>query len=225
MKGIARSRVAAVAVGSLVVMGLGAGGAVAANTIGSQDIRNQSIRGIDVAAGTIDASELRNRGINGPDIGMDTIGRPQLRPGSVGANQISPHVMDRINKSAEDGKPGEDGVANVNAGANYEHTWPGDNGESLNTIIQKCPDGQVATGGGYSTWGGSDVNEGGTPYDLGGDNKNIQVTVSAPYTEEAYDPDKYGGNIRPTEWIVKGYNNGSTDQVVRAWVVCADVPS
>jgi hypothetical protein len=114
-------------------------------------------------------------------------------------------------------------LSDVIAGAGYTHTWAGDNGSELNTIIESCPEGQVALGGGFSMWGGSDVNAGGTAYDLGGDNKNIQVTVSAPYYEEHYDESKYGGNIRPTEWVVKGYNNGDTAQIVRTWVTCATV--
>ena len=113
-------------------------------------------------------------------------------------------------------------IGNVTTGANYTNTWAGDGGAQLHTIVNKCAPGQVAVGGGFSTWGGSDVNESGLAYDLGGDNKDIQVTVSAPYTGEAYDPDKYNGDIRPDRWVVKGYNNGSADQIVRAWVVCAD---
>jgi len=120
------------------------------------------------------------------------------------------------------GQSGKDGVADVNSGASYNNVWQGDNGASLNTIVSKCDAGQVALGGGFSTYGGSDQNESGLAYDLGGDNKNIQVTVSAPYTGKGYDETMYHGGILPDRWVVKGYNNGSTNQVVRAWVVCAN---
>ena len=112
------------------------------------------------------------------------------------------------------GVQGDPGLSNVIAGAGYTDTWTGDNGASLHTSRGECPAGQYAIGGGFSTWGGDK--------DLGGDNKDIQITVSAPYFEGDYKPVDDAGNFRPTEWVIKGYNNGSTDQVVRPWVVCAN---
>ncbi len=85
----------------------------------------------------------------------------------------------------------------------------------MHTALGQCGEGQYATGGGFSTWGGDK--------DLGGDNKSIQITVSAPYFEGDYVPVNDGGDFRPTEWVIKGYNNGDTMQIVRPWVVCADV--
>jgi hypothetical protein len=147
------------------------------------------------------------------------IGSKDIKPGGVHEVNLGTRLQAKIDKD------GAHGLANVTTGAGYNHTWAGDAGASLNTIVSKCAPGQVAVGGGFSTWGGSDTNESGLAYDLGGDNKDIQVTVSAPYTGEQYDPAKYNGDIRPDRWVVKGYNNGDADQIVRAWAVCADSPA
>jgi hypothetical protein len=116
-----------------------------------------------------------------------------------------------------EGPKGRSGVSNLIAGAGYTTEWTGDKGATLQTAREECPAGQYALGGGFSTFGGDK--------DLGGDNKDIQVTVSAPYFEGDYKPVDEAGNFRPTEWVVKGFNNGTTAQVVRAWVTCADIPA
>jgi len=187
------NRIAAVVAGSVIVVGLGATGAVAGTLIGSSDIQDGAVRGVDLSNGV--NARLQNKATDSQ------------------INGIAGRVA---------GLEGESSVGNVTAGAGYNHTWPG-NSDVLNTIVAKCDEGQVALSGGFSTWGGSDVNESGLAYDLGGDNENINVTVSAPYTGEAYDENKYGGNIRPDRWVVKGYNHGGADQIVRAWVVCANL--
>jgi hypothetical protein len=228
---IRKNRVAAVAVGAFVLVGFSSMGAVAGTMITGAQIKDQSIRSVDIDTAGVGTSEIRDASILTRDLSQAT--RDALKgatgakgdtgatgaKGDTGAQGVK---GDKGDKGAK-GDQGEPGLANVIAGAGYTNTWAGDGGSHLNTIIESCPAGQVALGGGFSTFGGSDVNAGGTPYDLGGDNKNIQVTVSAPYYEEQYNENNYGGNIRPSEWIVKGYNNGDKDQVVRAWVVCADV--
>jgi hypothetical protein len=189
------NRILAVVAGSALVVGLGATGAVAGNLIGSKDIRDGAVHGIDLADGV--KTRINNKATD---------------------NQVT-GLKGRVAELE-----GESGLTNVTTGAGYNNTWPG-NSDALNTIVAKCDEGQVALSGGFSTWGGSDVNESGLAYDLGGDNEAINVTVSAPYTGEAYDENKYGGDIRPDRWVVKGYNHGATDQIVRAWVVCADADS
>jgi hypothetical protein len=64
-----KSRTAAVVTGSLVVVGLGATGATAANLIDSGDIRNGSIRGVDIANHSIDRSEIRDGSLGFVDLG------------------------------------------------------------------------------------------------------------------------------------------------------------
>lgn len=95
----------------------------------------------------------------------------------------------------------------------YTTTWKGDSGASLQEAVVKCDSGKIAVGGGFSQQGGSD--------DLGGTNKDIQITVSTPYTDN-YQPVNSRGSLKPNEWIVKGYNNGTTDAVIRPWVTCVD---
>lgn len=190
------NRITAVVAGSVLVVAIGGTGAVAGDMIGSKDIRDGGVHNSDLAAG------IKNRIAN--------------KASDRNVNGLEGRV------SSLEGASG--GLTNVTSGAGYNHTWPG-NSDALNTIVAKCDAGQVALSGGFSTWGGSDVNESGLAYDLGGDNENINVTVSAPYTGEAYDENKYGGNIRPDRWVVKGYNHGAADQIVRAWVVCADADS
>ena len=190
---IRKNRVAAVAVGAFVLVGFSSMGAVAGTMITGAHIKDQTIRSNDIATGGVGTSEIRDA--------------------SILTRDLSQATMDAL--KGQTGKAGKDGVTNLIAGAGYLTTWEGDKGANLQTVREECPAGQYALGGGFSTFGGDK--------DLGGDNQNIQVTVSAPYFEGAYVPVDAAGNFRPTEWVVKGYNNGSTDQVVRAWVTCAKV--
>lgn len=158
-----RNRITAVVAGSVVVIGIGATGAVAGTLITSAQIEDGTIRGKDLRPG------FKERAVS--DSGSELI-----------------------------------------VGAGYTSTWKaGEAGETIET----CPEGQYAIGGGYSTWGGK--------YDLGGDNRNIQVTVSAPYFQGEYEPVDEAGNFRADQWVVRGFNHGDEDQIVRAWVNCADI--
>jgi hypothetical protein len=184
--------------------------AAAAIAIGgtSSAIAARLITGDDIARNTITQRNLAN----------DSVGKPQLKDGVLAGitGPEGPAGTDGTNGTdGKDGKDGKDGVSNLIAGAGYSTTWVGDGGATLQTAREECPAGQYALGGGFSTWGGDK--------DLGGDNKNIVVTVSAPYFEGEYIPVDEAGNFRPTEWVVKGYNNGDTDQIVRAWVTCATI--
>jgi hypothetical protein len=159
---------------------------------------------VGVGAGGAEAARL----VTSHDIKNGAVHKVDLSAGVKA--QLAKHGQDGV-----DGKNGKDGVSNLVAGSGYNTTWTGDGGASLQTVRGECPAGQYALGGGFSTWGGDK--------DLGGDNKNIQITVSAPYFEGEYIPVDDAGNFRPTEWVVKGYNNGDKEQIVRAWVTCASV--
>lgn len=194
-----RKNITIVFLAVLAIFGFGLTGAQAAGLIGTHQIRDNSVRSVDIHNGTLRKADL-NKWLQ---------------------HQLAQH--------AKDGKDGAPGLSNIQAGADYTHVWPGNvvkttdgqttyRGHSdaeLQTIVAKCQDGQYAVSGGYSTWGGS--------YDLGGDtHDNIKITVSAPMTENYVPISDTNSNFRPTEWVVKGYNYGSQDQIVRAWVVCAD---
>ena len=115
------------AIAGMMAVTLGVGGASAAGLIGSKDIKDNSIKSVDVKDKT-----LQKRDID-PDL-VATF----KKPGPQG----------------ERGKPGKDGVANPSAaGAGYETVWPAD-GE-IHETIETCAEGEYITGGGYSTWGGA----------------------------------------------------------------------
>ena len=194
MKKLINSRVALGGLIAVVMVAVGATGASAAHLIGSKDIRDNSVRSRDIHDNTIKSNDLADGSVALADLNNDV--RSALTP-----------------KTAQGGVPQRPGLDNVIAGSGYHTTWTGDSGATLQTVREECPTGQYALGGGFSTFGGDK--------DLGGDNKDIQITVSAPYFEGAYVPVDDAGNFRPTEWVVKGYNNGTADQLVRAWVTCA----
>ena len=59
MKGLQNNRLAAVAAGSALLLTIGGvGGAVAANTIGSKDIRNGSVRSADLRDGAVKRADV-----------------------------------------------------------------------------------------------------------------------------------------------------------------------
>jgi hypothetical protein len=58
LRRVFRSRVAAVALGAAVLVGVGGTGAVAAGLISSADIRNGTIRGLDIRDGSVTTTEL-----------------------------------------------------------------------------------------------------------------------------------------------------------------------
>ena len=83
MRKILRSRVAAVSIGALVVVGLGAGGATAAAMIGSDDIRNNSIQQ--------------------EDLGRNSVGASELRDNTVGPRYLTDGLLARIAEGGQDG--------------------------------------------------------------------------------------------------------------------------
>lgn len=160
-------------------------------------------------------------------LGKDSVTSWAIKDGGVKQADLAPWVQRQIGKAGTQGPAGEagqdgqtgpqgpkgdPGLSNVTAGADYSHTWPAHSGKQ--TIVSQCPEGQYAISGGFSTFGGD--------RDLGGDNQDIQVTVSAPFFEGDYKPVDDAGDFRPTEWVIEGFNNGDKAQVVRGWVVCAN---
>jgi collagen triple helix repeat protein len=220
---IRKNRVAAVAVGAVVLVGFSSMGAVAGTMITGAQIKDQSVRSNDIATGGVGTSEVRDASILTRDLSQATIDSLKGATGAKGEKGDTGAQGEKGDTGTQGvkgnegakGAKGDPGLSNLAAGAGYTDVWQGDGGATLQTARGECGPGQYATGGGFSTWGGDK--------DLGGDNKSIQVTVSAPYFEGDYVPVNEGGDFRPTEWVVKGYNNGDTNQIVRAWVVCADV--
>jgi hypothetical protein len=84
---------------------------------------------------------------------------------------------------------------------------------SVNERGKEGDPGYFAVGGGFSGAGG----EGDTGTEAYAD---LQVIASYPYVEPPASVNARG-SIRPNAWIVKGFNNGTEDLVVRPWVTCA----
>jgi hypothetical protein len=94
------------------------------------------------------------------------------------------------------------------AGLGHHELWqPG-----YNETVQKCHDGEIAVGGGYSQAGGDAT-------DLGGQN-DVVVTVSAPYIDNYVPVSDQDSRFEATKWVVRGFNNTNEPVDVRAWVTC-----
>ncbi len=90
MSSVLRSRIAAVAAGSAIIVGLGSIGAVADNLVGPADIRNGAVQKRHVAEDAVGASEIVN--------------------GSVHQNHLSEVVIEKLNRLAVPGPQGEQGA-------------------------------------------------------------------------------------------------------------------
>ena len=83
MRKIFESRVAAVAVGAAVVVGLGSTGAWAAATIGSDDIRDGGIRSTDIRNGGVHKADVRRGAVGSDEVTNDSLGLADLRPSAA----------------------------------------------------------------------------------------------------------------------------------------------
>ncbi len=111
MLSVLRSKVAAVAAGSMIIVGLGSYGAVAGGLIGSADIRDGGVR---KAA-----------------IGRNAVGRQEIIDDSVRRRQLSRRVVRKLNSSSvpgADGEKGDTGPAGID-GAPGVDGEPGVKGE------------------------------------------------------------------------------------------------
>jgi hypothetical protein len=136
MRKILRSRVAAVSIGALVVVGLGAGGATAAGMIGSDEIRNNSIQQEDLGRNSVGASELRDNTV-GPRYLTDGLLAQIAKGGPAGESAYEVAVANGFDGTEQewltslkgaDGAPGDPGTPGTpgEPGAKGE---PGEKGE------------------------------------------------------------------------------------------------
>jgi hypothetical protein len=86
--GVARSRALAVVAGALLIVGLGATGGVAATLITSADIKNESVRAVDLAPGAVGSGEVADGSVKARDLGRHSVAAGELRRNSVGGSQI-----------------------------------------------------------------------------------------------------------------------------------------
>jgi hypothetical protein len=198
-----QNRVIAVLLAALVIVGLGAGGAVAGSLITSRDIKNESVRGVDLKD--------------------NSIGRRHIRLMGIGPSDLGGRLLARLNSANQRSQENEDAVQHLQRSAfelelvtdgPYTNTWTGDEGASLQTAVVECDPGSVAVGGGFSGQGGAD-DTGTEAYD------SLQVVASYPYFTGEYEPVNERGSFTPNAWVVKGFNLGTADLLVRPWVTCA----
>jgi hypothetical protein len=225
MRKIFRSRVAAVTIGALAVVGLGAGGATAAAMIDSSDIRDNSIQQRDLA--------------------RNSVGQSELQDNTVGPRYVTDELLNRINQSGPrgpegpqgpQGEPGDTGpqgepgltglesdgpypgATQLQEGANSTTPFVGNAGASLQQAWVMCPEGKTAIGGGYSRADEGPVAQ-----------KALQIITSQPTQiadgQIVYNPIEgdVDGSFVPNAWLVEGYNNGAQDLIVRPHVVCAQI--
>jgi hypothetical protein len=189
-----------------VGIGLGAGGSAYADSLlGSAGIRDNSVRSVDVHDGGIKRVDL-----------SDSINRSLAKHGEDGVD----------GKNGVDGKDGKDASPSA-AGAGYAD-WPTATPHhdlwaphSYGETVQVCKAGEFITGGGYSSFGGF---QGDNSKDLGGNNKDVTITVSAPYVASDADYKPISSNdsrFHADRWVVRGYNNSDQPVDVRAWALCA----
>jgi hypothetical protein len=194
MRNILRSRVAAVTIAAVAVVGLGAGGATAANMIESDDVRNNSLQQVDLGRGSVGKSELVDN--------------------AVGPRFLSDGLLARIqNNSAQQGEQGEPGLDGEDGVSGYEvKSWDYATVSGGGWADMGCTkdSGKVPTGGGY-WWKDEAVAM----------EKGLSVVTSMPgrmdWSTNTPDPTKPGWIIRPNKPV--NVNPGA----LTVYVICAKV--
>ena len=140
LKGRKSTAAAVLGASALFAVG-GTTGAVAHGMIGSEDIRNHSVRSIDVQNHSLRSIDVANHNLRGIDVQNNTLGM----------RHFNKFTKDKINSGGrqqgpqgEPGQDGQDGVAGYEV-TNAEARW----NSTTNQTVAKCADGKVALGGGY----------------------------------------------------------------------------
>lgn len=200
LREVLHSRTFAVVGATALVVSLGGvGTAVAANTIGSRDIRDGSVQSVDLA----------DSGVHKADIG----------PHAVGYSELTTAVKAAITTGKVKGLESDGpypGATQLKQGANSTAEWVADGGVTLQSSWVQCPAGKVAIGGGFSRADESPA----AIHDL-------QIVTSRPAQfqggVEVYTPipGDVDGSLVANAWLVEGFNNGTSGElIVRPWVVC-----
>lgn len=227
--------VGSIAVMAMLAVALG-GSATAASQITSADIKDQTIQSIDIAKSGVGTSEVRNQSLTSIDLARGSVGASELRNGSVQPWDLEAEfrafVESRGTGDGKDGADGKDGVDGTNGtngkdGADgapgitgyevdgiYTNVFEGDEGASFQSATVECAEGKYVVGGGFSRADEAPENF-----------KNLQIVTSAPNEDTGYRiKDDAEWSRVATGWKVEGFNNGTTDLIVRPWVICAEIP-
>lgn len=110
MSGLVKSGVTATVMGALVIAVVAGGsGAMAGSLVTSHDIKNQTIRSVDIARGGVGSSEVRNQSLHSVDIAKGGVGHSEIRNGTIGEPDLSSQVLTKLNTLGEKGDPGPQG--------------------------------------------------------------------------------------------------------------------
>lgn len=216
LRGVTRSRITAAAAGGVAVLMLGGGTAVAAGHISGDDIQHYSITKQHLKKNSVGSWEVIDRSLRGGELKKDSVGRWVFTPYLRGLIEDVEN-SDRVSGLESDGP--YPGATQLQEGSNSTKKWAGDEGASLQRSWVRCPDGKKALGGGYSR-----ADEGVEAY------KNLQIVTSQPAQVENGDPNTYNpiegdpdGSYVPNAWLVEGFNNGTTEMIVRPHVTCVAI--
>lgn len=175
--------------------------------VGSPQIRDGSVRSVDV----------KNNNLRGADLRNGTVGGVDLRNGSVGYRDLNEYTKNKIENGnrgprglegrtgaeGPKGDPGTPGVGGVET-VGVEVTIPA--GAQNFERVQPCPEGKVAVGGGFKASG------------EGTGDISLDASYPANLTEQE------DGTWVGTGWTVVVDNNSDssgTEQVV-SYAVCAN---
>ena len=211
MRGVAHSRAMAAIAGATLAVLLGGGTAVAADMIGTRDIKDGAVTKPKVHQGAVGSWEVLDRTLVGGDIKED----------SVGQKVFTPELREQINEPGPQGEQGPAGADGKDGVSGYEVvgrsadrvTVAAGTTEVINTRCASTDSGaeqqgEVAMGGGAQSVDGG------------------MVTINASYpdpVEQVSEPDENdpAGRWGARGWTVQVTNEGVTDVTVQPWALCA----
>lgn len=169
------------------------GTSYAALTVTSKNVRNGTIRGIDVASNTIMSKNVRNRTIRGADVANNTITSGKVRNGSLLARDFKAGELP-AGATGPQGPPGANAATNVVVREAFTGAIPA--GESAAVSVPCAANERAQSGGVYSS---ATV---------------FTVLVSAPTTTP-------GPGATPTGWRVEARNVAGAPNALFAYAICA----
>jgi hypothetical protein len=164
-------------------------------TILQQDV-NAAVIGVfrTPAANSVSSWNVRDNGIYDQDL------HSSAKKGRVSAVE------------ADGPYPGETQLGDLeDQGSNSAERVYGDEGASVQEVWVKCAPGKTALGGGFTLAADASLAA----------KKQIQV-VASEATGAVIEGD-LAWSLKPTGWKVEVINSGTTDVIVRPWVICAKV--